>query len=141
MDFSLKLLRVEQMKPKFLHFMDETVSWENTLHQLQNIDRTVFSGKKNIVKSLDPDAPHREKLPLHDRDAEDEERISKEILFEIRQGHLDEAGSLCERVGQWWRAAILEQQIHLWNIRVESELRQTSSKSTLICRRSIGTTK
>lgn len=64
---------------KFGHFMDETVSWENTLHQLQNIDRTVFSGKKNIVKSLDPDAPHREKLPLHDLDAEDEERISKEV--------------------------------------------------------------
>lgn len=64
---------------KFGHFMDETVSWENTLHQLQNIDRTVFNGKKNIVKSLDPDAPHREKLPLHDLDAEDEERISKEV--------------------------------------------------------------
>lgn len=66
---------------KFGHFMDETVSWENTLHQLQNIDRTVFSGKKNIVKSLDPDAPHREKLPLHDLDAEDEERISKEVCL------------------------------------------------------------
>lgn len=64
---------------KFGHFMDETVSWENTLHQLQNIDRTAFSGKKNIVKSLDPDAPHREKLPLHDLDAEDEARISKEV--------------------------------------------------------------
>lgn len=64
---------------KFGHFMDETVSWENTLHQLQNIDRTVFSAKKNIVNSLDPDAPHREKLPLHDLDAEDEERISKEV--------------------------------------------------------------
>lgn len=33
---------------------------------------------------------------------------SFQILYEIRQGHLDEAGSLCERVGQWWRAAILE---------------------------------
>lgn len=61
------------------HFMDETVSWENTLHQLQNIDRTAFGRNKAIVKSLDPDAPHREKLPLHDLDAEDEERISKEV--------------------------------------------------------------
>lgn len=69
---------------KFGHFMDETVSWENTLHQLQNIDRTVFSGKKNIVKSLDPDAPHREKLPLHDLDAEDEERISKEVSRTVK---------------------------------------------------------
>lgn len=64
---------------KFGHFMDETVSWENTLHQLQNIDRTVFSQKRSIVKSLDPDAPHRENLPLHDLDAEDEERIAKEV--------------------------------------------------------------
>lgn len=69
---------------KFGHYMDETVSWENTLHQLQNIDRTVFSGKKSIVKSLDPDAPYRENLPLHDLDAEDEERIAKEVSLEIR---------------------------------------------------------
>lgn len=64
---------------KFGHFMDETVSWENTLHQLQKINRTQFSDKVNVVKSLDPDAPHREKLPLHDLDAEDEERISKQV--------------------------------------------------------------
>lgn len=63
------------------HYMDETVSWENTLHQLQNIDHTVFSMKKNIVKSLDPDAPYRENLPLHDLDTEDEERISKEVSY------------------------------------------------------------
>lgn len=75
----LEQCETQQRYDKFGHFMDETVSWENTLHQLQNIDRTVFSGKKNIVKSLDPDAPHREKLPLHDLDAEDEERISKEV--------------------------------------------------------------
>lgn len=68
---------------KFGHYMDETVSWENTLHQLQNIDRTVFSGKKSIVKSLDPDAPHRENLPLHDLDAEDEERIAREVSLHI----------------------------------------------------------
>lgn len=68
---------------KFGHYMDETVSWENTLHQLQNIDRTVFSGKKSIVKSLDPDAPHRENLPLHDLDAEDEERIAREVSVQI----------------------------------------------------------
>lgn len=76
----LEQCETQQRFDKFGHFMDETVSWENTLHQLQNIDRTVFSVKKNIVKSLDPDAPHREKLPLHDLDAEDEERISKEVI-------------------------------------------------------------
>lgn len=68
-----------QNTDKFGHYMDETVSWENTLHQLQNIDGTAFSGKKSIVKSLDPDAPHRENLPLHDLDAEDEERIAREV--------------------------------------------------------------
>lgn len=34
--------------------------------------------------------------------------ISFKILYEIRHGRLDEAGSLCERVGQYWRAAIFE---------------------------------
>lgn len=31
-----------------------------------------------------------------------------QILFEIRQGRLHEAGVLCERVGQYWRAAVME---------------------------------
>lgn len=31
-----------------------------------------------------------------------------QILYEIRRGRLDEAGALCERVGQFWRAAVLE---------------------------------
>lgn len=61
------------------HFMDETISWENTLHQLQNVGKTVFGSGKEIVKSLDPDAPNREQKPLHDLDMEDETRISKEV--------------------------------------------------------------
>lgn len=81
----LEQCETQQRFDKFGHFMDETVSWENTLHQLQNIDRTVFSVKKNIVKSLDPDAPYREKLPLHDLDAEDEERISREVRNKLMQ--------------------------------------------------------
>lgn len=75
----LEQCETQQHFDKFGHFMDETVSWENTLHQLQNIDSTMFSAKKKVVNSLDPDAPYREKLPLHDLDAEDEERISKEV--------------------------------------------------------------
>lgn len=75
----LEQCETQQHFDKFGHFMDETVSWENTLHQLQNIDSIMFSMKKKIVSSLDPDAPYREKLPLHDLDAEDEERISKEV--------------------------------------------------------------
>lgn len=76
----LEQCEIQSNAAKCGHYMDETVSWENTLHQLQNIDHTAFSGKKNIVKSLDPDAPNRENLPLHDLDAEDEERISKEVI-------------------------------------------------------------
>lgn len=104
----LEQCSLQQHFDRCRHFMDETISWENTLHQLQNVDKTVFGSAKPIVKSLDPDAPYRENLPLHDLDMEDEMRISMEILGEIRQGRLDEAGALCERVGQYWRAAVLE---------------------------------
>lgn len=75
----LEQCECQQHFDKCRHFMDDTISWENTLHQLQNIDKTVFGSGKPIVKSLDPDAPHRENLPLHDLDAEDETRISKEV--------------------------------------------------------------
>lgn len=115
----------QQHFDKCRHFMDETISWENTLHQLQNVDKTVFGSGKEIVKSLDPDAPHRENKPLHDLDMEDESRIAKEILFEIRQGRLDEAGALCERVGQYWRAAILEG----WRLHHDPNYAETESRS------------
>lgn len=90
------------------HFSDRTVGWENTLHQLQGAGLTIFSASKEIVKNLDPDAPFREKRPLHDLDQEDEQRITKQIFLELRRGHIEEAQSLCEHYGQPWRAAILE---------------------------------
>lgn len=60
------------------------------------------------MKSLDPDAPHREKLPLRDLDMEDQKRLTRQIFSAIRQGKIDEAQSLCEHSGQPWQAAILE---------------------------------
>lgn len=69
----------EQHYDKCRHFTDETISWENTLHQLQNVDKTMFGSGKTIVKNLDPDAPMRQNLPLHDLDMEDEQRISKQV--------------------------------------------------------------
>lgn len=69
----------QQHFDRFHHFMDTTFSWENTLLQLRNFGTTVFGGGKEIVKSLDPDAPNREQKPLHDLDMEDETRISKEV--------------------------------------------------------------
>lgn len=90
------------------HFSDRTVGWENTLHQLQSAGMTMFGSKKDLVRHLDPDAPFREKRPLHDLDMQDESRLTKQIFIELRRGRIEEAQSLCEHYGQPWRAAILE---------------------------------
>ena len=68
----------------------------------------MFGGNRELVKSLDPDAPHRENLPLHDLDMDDHQRLVKHIFKCIRQGKIDEAQSLCEHCGQPWQAALLE---------------------------------
>lgn len=90
------------------HFSDRTIGWENTLHQLQSAGLTVFGSGKDVVLHLDPDAPFREKRPLHDLDVQDETRLTKQIFVELRRGRLEEAQALCEHYGQPWRAAILE---------------------------------
>lgn len=90
------------------HTTDRTVGWENTLFQLQNPKEIAFGSGSEVVKSLDPDAPIREKRPLHALDEEDNMRLSKCIFTEIRQGKIDEAMALCKYCGQTWRAAILE---------------------------------
>lgn len=75
----------DQHYDKCRHFTDETISWENTLHQLQNLDRTVFGSGKAIVQKMDPDAPLRENAPLHDLDMEDEQRISKQVNYTLQK--------------------------------------------------------
>ncbi|CAH0386713.1 unnamed protein product [Bemisia tabaci] len=95
------------MQPMVGHFLDKTVGWENTLYQLQNTQIT-YQSSRPIITELDPDAPARQKKPLHDLDAEDETRLFEQILAEIRCGRLDSAQSLCYHCGQPWRAAILE---------------------------------
>lgn len=90
------------------HFSDRTVGWENTLHQLQSAGLTMFGNTKDIVGALDPDVLFREKKPLHELDMEDEQRLTKQIFLELRQGRFEEAQSLCEHFGQTWRAAVLE---------------------------------
>ena len=84
------------------------VGWENTLFQLKKQQHVAFGTGAEIVKSLDPDAPIREKKPLHALDEEDNMRLSRCIFQEIRQGRIDEAMALCKYCGQTWRAAILE---------------------------------
>lgn len=75
---------------------------------LQNDNFTAFKSKRDIVESLDPDAPIREKKPLHDFDMEDQQRLMRDVFLKIRQGRIEEAQSLCEHCGQPWQAAILE---------------------------------
>ncbi|XP_037026335.1 nuclear pore complex protein Nup107 [Bradysia coprophila] len=98
----------EKEIPQIGLYTDQTISWENTLHQLQNKDRPLFGRGREIVKSMDPDAMIRERLPLHDLDMEDEARLSKQILIEMRKGQIENAQSLCTHCGQSWRAALLE---------------------------------
>lgn len=69
----------EKESPQIGLYTDQTISWENTLHQLQNKDRPLFGRGREIVKSMDPDAMIRERLPLHDLDMEDEARLSKQV--------------------------------------------------------------
>lgn len=94
--------------PQVGHTTDRTVAWENTLFQLKKQQQIAFGSGAEIVKSLDPDAPIREKKPLHALDEEDNMRLSRCIFEEIRQGRIDEAMALCKYCGQTWRAAILE---------------------------------
>ncbi|RZF36814.1 hypothetical protein LSTR_LSTR009740 [Laodelphax striatellus] len=93
--------------PKLGHFMDKTVAWENTLHQLQN-DNISYASSRHIVTSLDPDAPMRQNRPLHDLDMEDEARLLQQVFTEIRCGRLEKAHALCYHAGQAWRACTLE---------------------------------
>ncbi|CAD6999399.1 nuclear pore complex protein Nup107 [Ceratitis capitata] len=95
-------------QPQVGHITNRAVGWENTLFQLQNRREVAFGTGVEIVKSLDPDAPIRERRPLHALDEEDNMRLSQSIFTEIRQGRIDEAMTLCKYSGQTWRAAILE---------------------------------
>ncbi|KAL9926833.1 nuclear pore complex protein Nup107 [Glossina fuscipes fuscipes] len=94
--------------PLIGHTTDRSVSWENTLFQLKKKKQLAFGTGAEIVKSIDPDAPIREKRPLHALDEEDSMRLSRCIFQEVRQGRIDEATVMCKYYGQSWRAAIFE---------------------------------
>nr|CAH7732455.1 unnamed protein product [Callosobruchus chinensis] len=91
-----------------LHFSDSTMGWENTLHQLQSAETIAFGSSREIVRHLDPDAPHCEQKPLHDLDMEDEKKLEKKIFTEIRCGKLEGAQQLCRQCGHSWRASMFE---------------------------------
>lgn len=90
-------------------FTDQTVVWENTLHQLQNRKMgTSRSAERPLVDQLDPDAPVRQRRFLDDLDKEDDQRLLQHLFLCIRAGQLDKAQELCQSCGQAWRAATLE---------------------------------
>ncbi|XP_058798020.1 nuclear pore complex protein Nup107 [Phymastichus coffea] len=94
--------------PSIENFTDRTIAWENTLHQLQNKKSEItFPSSRPIVTSMDPDAPIREGKPLHDLDKEDDARLEKRMLIEVRCGRLQKAQALAIHCGQQWRAACL----------------------------------
>ena len=72
-------------------FNDLTVGWENTLHQLNAENPIVFSSSREIVTSLDPDAPNYQGKSLHDIDAENEKELCRSVFQKIRGGKLSEA--------------------------------------------------
>uniref|UniRef100_A0AAG5CRV7 Nuclear pore complex protein n=1 Tax=Anopheles atroparvus TaxID=41427 RepID=A0AAG5CRV7_ANOAO len=104
----LEQMALRQNQAHSGHYTHRSVAWENTLHQLIAIGQTAFGSGRELVKSLDPDAPVREHRPLHDLDAEDQARLAKQMFLEIRFGRLEEAQNKCEHCGQAWMAAILE---------------------------------
>lgn len=129
----LELCASEQFSAQVGHFTDRTVGWENTLHNFQvrrgrrkhfmancdcnwqllisspqNPQKNVFNANRNMVKSIDPDAPIREQRALHDLDQEDQSRLLRAIFTKIRQGKIEEAQNICEHCGHPWQAAILE---------------------------------
>lgn len=94
-------------RPKLSHFMDKTIAWENTLHQIQ-VKNVAYASARPLVTAMDADAPHREKRQLHDLDMEDETRLLDQVFFEIRCGRLYKAVEICNLCGHKWRAAILQ---------------------------------
>uniref|UniRef100_A0A182VZJ0 Nuclear pore complex protein n=1 Tax=Anopheles minimus TaxID=112268 RepID=A0A182VZJ0_9DIPT len=104
----LELMSLQQNQTELTHYMNRTVAWENTLHQLLEVGQTAFGSGRPMVKSLDPDAPNRENRSLHDLDMEDQTQLAKQVFLDIRQGRLKDAQLKCENYGQAWKAALLE---------------------------------
>ena len=96
------LSNLEEHPCKINYFAD-TISWDNTLHDLQH-----GIGGKSVVSSLDIDAPTREGKHLSDLDEKDELSFSKHLFACICAGQLAKAQDLCVECGQPWKAAVLE---------------------------------
>ncbi|XP_059153003.1 nuclear pore complex protein Nup107-like [Physella acuta] len=89
-------------------FVDQPVSWENTLHHLQKLKQGHRNVSDRYINEMDPDAPLRLKKSLDDLDQEDDRFFIQNLFIFIRAGQLEKAQELCHACGQPWRAATLE---------------------------------
>lgn len=89
------------------YFADGGCAWENTLHHLQARASTGMTSS-SYVSELDPDAPSRLRLPIHDLDRDDECRLFRSVFFHVRAGQLQRAQELAADNGHHWLAAALE---------------------------------
>lgn len=85
--------------------MSETAAWSYTLGKLKKRPQT---HSRPAVSEMDPDAPLRSGLILDDRDARVDATLMKKVFILLRAGCLDQAITLCQDVGQYWRAGTLE---------------------------------
>ncbi|XP_037270567.2 nuclear pore complex protein Nup107 [Rhipicephalus microplus] len=89
------------------YFADEGCAWKNTLHHLQSC-ADVGNAPSSYVSELNPDAPSRERLQIHDLDREDDCRLFRSVFFHLRPGQLQWAQELVADNGHFWLAAVLE---------------------------------
>ncbi|KAL3223958.1 hypothetical protein MRX96_027030 [Rhipicephalus microplus] len=89
------------------YFADGGCAWENTLHHVQS-RASVGNAPSSYVTELDPDAPSRQRLPIHDLDRDDEYRLFRSVFFHLRAGQLQRAQELAADNGHHWLAAALE---------------------------------
>lgn len=82
-----------------LQFTIDKISKQTTQYGIQT--------NANIVTTLDPDAPNRQRKSLMSDDASYEQSLNRTIFNYIRRGQLDDALDLCEASGQNWKAASL----------------------------------
>lgn len=101
---------LDLVKQKIGEFQEKCSSWEHTLHYLKNANsfNKQSSSNREFVDELDPDAPVRQKRPLHDIDQEDEYKLMEYVYAFVRAGDLEQAQEFLFKVGQSWRAATLE---------------------------------
>ncbi|KAL3249437.1 hypothetical protein MRX96_056025 [Rhipicephalus microplus] len=83
-------------------------TWKNTLHHVKAC-ADVGSAPSSYVTELDPDTPSRERLPINNRDHEDECRLFRSVFFHLRAGQRQRAQELAADNSHYSLAAALEE--------------------------------